>query len=68
MEEIIRAINNLFNRYSSIPIRGKFSRLREVLMILTSEKLSDVINDNFNHLLHNEIENIYSLRVDGKKQ
>lgn len=65
MEEIIRALNNLFSRHSSIPIRGKFSRLRELLMVLTSEKLSDVMNDNFTHLLNNDISNIYQLRVDG---
>jgi hypothetical protein len=63
MEEIIRTLNNLYTRHSSIPIRGKFSRLRELMIILTAEKLSDVINDNFSHLLHHEIENIYQLRI-----
>ncbi len=67
MEEIIRTLNALFSRHSTIPIRGKFSRLRELLIVLTSNKLSDVLNDNFTHLLHHEIENIYQLRVDGKQ-
>jgi hypothetical protein len=63
MEEIIRILNNVFTRHSSIPIRGKFSRLKELMIILTAEKLSDIINDHFNHLLHHEIENIYQLRI-----
>ena len=69
MEEYIRVLNTLFNRHSSIPLRGKFSRLREILMILTSERLSDVLEENhnhFTHLLHHEIETIYQFRVDGK--
>ncbi len=34
-DEIIRAVNSVFTRYSSVPIRSKFSRLREAMLVLT---------------------------------
>ncbi len=71
MEEFVRVLNSLFSRHSSVPIRGKFSRLREILMVLTSDRLSDLVGENssssFTHLLNHEVDAIYQLRVDGKQ-
>eukprot|EP01034_Spumella_vulgaris_P023258 gene23258-29470_t len=37
LEEIVRSLSALFGRYSSAPVRGKFSRLREVMQVLTTD-------------------------------
>ena len=66
LEECVRAITTLFTRASSVPIRGKFSRLREILVILTHDSsTNNLVNENFTHLTMNEVKYIKSLRVDS---
>ncbi len=67
LEECVRAITTLYTRSSTVPVRGKFSRLREILVILTHDTStnSSLVNENFSHLTMNEVKNIKSLRVDS---
>lgn len=37
LEECIRALNGIFSQASSVSLRSKFSRLREIMLLLTSE-------------------------------
>ena len=66
MEEIVRTLSSLFSRYSSVPIRGRFSRLREIMLILTSDTTtnSNLISENFTQLNSNEVEAFLILRLD----
>lgn len=65
LEEIIRALTTLFSRYSAVPVRARFSRLREIMLVLTSDVGSgSVFSDNFTHLTASEIEAFVSLRMD----
>ncbi len=64
LEEVVRALTALFSRYSSVPVRGKFSRLREVLLVLTSEGGASLVTDNFTQLTAGEVESFAALRVD----
>jgi len=52
---------------STAPIRGKFSRLREVLLVLTADVSSpaNAFADNFSHLTINEVRAFVALRVDA---
>ena len=66
-EECVRALNAIFTRHSSIPIRGKFSRLREIMMVLTADVTNSQGNlqpDNFSLLSSNEVLAFVSLRAD----
>jgi hypothetical protein len=68
LDECVRALNSMFVRYSTIPIRGKFSRLREILQVLTSDissGISSVSVDTYSHLTANEVQAFVALRVDA---
>ena len=65
-EECVRAIITLFTRLSTTPIRGKFSRLREIMSVLTSDVTStNTIADTFTYLTINEVKAFVALRVDA---
>lgn len=66
LEEVVRALSTLFARYSTVPVRGKFARLREVLLVLTSDSTTpaSIFTENFTQLTSNEVEAFISLRVD----
>jgi hypothetical protein len=66
LEEIVRALTALFGRHSSVPVRGRFSRLREVMLVLTSDSTatSNMIADSFTQLTANEVDAFISLRLD----
>ena len=65
-EECVRAIIALFTRLSTTPIRGKFSRLREIMSILTSDVTStNAIADSFTYLTINEVKAFIALRADA---
>jgi hypothetical protein len=66
LEEIVRALTALFGRHSSVPVRGRFSRLREVMLVLTSDSTatSSMIADSFTQLTANEVDAFISLRLD----
>eukprot|EP01041_Mallomonas_annulata_P006086 gene6086-12279_t len=66
LEECVRALNALFSKWSSTSIRGKFSRIREIMLVLTSDVSSsgNLSTDNFSHLTINEIHAFASLRID----
>ena len=66
MEEIVRALSSLFSRHSSVPVRGKFSRLREIMMVLNADSGNAVLNDNYTTLTNNEVEAFFGLRIDIK--
>lgn len=63
----MRALSAMFTRSSSAPIRGKFSRLREVMLVLTADVASpaSIVADSFSHLTTNEILAFVSLRKDA---
>ncbi len=76
-EEVVRALSSMFSRYSSVPMRGKFSRLREILLVLTSDSGTSsggpasgggLITDNFTQLTAAEVEAFVALRVDLQQQ
>lgn len=37
LEECIRALNSHFSQVSTVSLRSRFSRLREIMMVLTSD-------------------------------
>ena len=60
-EEIARALTTLLSRSSQQPIRNKFSRLREVLLVLTSEGGG---GGDYNLLTVSEVAAVAGLRLD----
>jgi hypothetical protein len=64
LEEIVRALSSLFNRHTSVPIRGKFARLREIVMVLTADNCESAVSSNFATLTLNEVEAFFGLRID----
>jgi hypothetical protein len=75
-EECIRAVNSALSKASSTSLRGKFSRLREILLILTSDVSSlaaggsgsGVALDAGTTLSNNEVMAYLSLRADYHEQ
>ena len=71
-DEIIRALSTVISKYSSTSIRGKFSRLREIMSILTSEYAINSstgggsMNDVYIHLTTAQMLTFQSLRLDIK--
>ena len=79
-DEIIRALSTVISKYSSTSIRGRFSRLREIMSILTSEyAINNIIggsgagggggggmNEVYIHLTTSQILTFQSLRLDMK--
>ena len=69
IEECFRALCGIFTHAASNSLRAKFARLREVLLVLTSDvaggsSLSH--HDSFNILNEADIKTICSLRIDFK--
>lgn len=75
LEEIVRALASLFSRHSagghgSGGVRSRFSRLREIMQVLTVASVHEVsvAHENFAHITGTEAEGLLSLRVDrGRK-
>ena len=68
LEECFRALSNMFSRYSSTPIRGKFSRLREICQVLTADVsggIGTIAVDTYSHLIASEVNAFIALRVDA---
>lgn len=65
MEELVRTLNGLFTRYSNSSVRMKFTRLREMMLVLTSPSLGDSLNENYTLLTANEIEAVFGLRIEA---
>ncbi len=67
LEEIVRSLSALFSRFCSVPVRGRFSRLREVMQVLTSDTTMPLgmIGDSFTQLTSSEVEAFLILRVDA---
>jgi hypothetical protein len=67
-EECVRALSGMFGRASSSSslIRSKFSRLREIMIVLTSDN-ADLLQttDTFTHLTSSEVSAFASLRIDA---
>ncbi|RYY77538.1 hypothetical protein EON63_18565 [archaeon] len=52
-------------RFSTSPIRSKFTRLKEVMQVLTSPSLKDVMGEHTCTLLTvTDMEAVFSMRVD----
>jgi hypothetical protein len=70
LEECIRAVNGMFSQASTVSIRGKFSRLREITELLTadiySKAASNSLLDSLSNLTEAEGQIFLSLRVDIK--
>lgn len=63
-EECVRALSATFMRFSSSPIRGKFSRMREIMLVLTSDiSSSSLMADSFS-LTSSEIQSFLGLRIE----
>mmetsp|Transcript_50015 Transcript_50015/g.87331 ORF Transcript_50015/g.87331 Transcript_50015/m.87331 type:complete len:265 (-) Transcript_50015:71-865(-) len=67
LEEIVRSVSSLFSRFSSVPVRGRFSRLREVMLVLTADSATptSAIADSFTQLTSSEVEAFLVLRLDA---
>ncbi len=63
-EECVRAIMSVFVRASTTSIRNRFSRLREVLMVLTSDVKNAGFADSLAQISAAEAQTILSLRRD----
>eukprot|EP01042_Synura_sphagnicola_P000548 gene548-590_t len=79
MEECVRALTALFSKHSAVSVRGRFARLREILLVLTSDLSStasaspsgsnsdislQIPSDSFVLLNLHEIKLFASLRLD----
>lgn len=65
MEETVRSLHGLFARYAGPSVRLKFTRLKEMMQVLTSPTLGDSLNDNYTVLTASEIEALFALRVEA---
>jgi hypothetical protein len=64
-EECVRALNDLFSRYSAVLIRDKFSRIRQVMMAITCDvNAPQAQSEHYSHLTANEVQAFMSLRKD----
>jgi hypothetical protein len=63
-EECVRAIIACFSRASAVPLRSRFSRIREVLMVLTSDSRGASFAENLSQLTLMEAQAVISLRRD----
>ena len=69
-EECVRAVTSMFGKFSSNSVRTRFSRIREVMMVLTSDGSSSVeaasmtFSDSLTQLTTTEAQAILSLRED----
>ncbi len=67
-EECVRALTTAFTRVASSPIRGKFSRLREIMLVLTCDVTAPgggIVTDSFTALTSNEVLAFLALRIDS---
>jgi len=75
MDECVRAVSGVFARCGSggsgggmgmgAPVRGKFSRLREIMQVLTSGDGSAAALGESASLTHGEVQAFLGLRVDA---
>ena len=68
MEECVRALGTVFSRASGPVgggIRGKFGRLREIMLVLTSDSSSSATLAESSSLTHSEVTAFLGLRVDN---
>lgn len=63
MEEIVRGIIGLLSKHSGGSIRGKFSRMKEIMSIITDSSATALSTSNFHHLTAVEIAAFSSLRL-----
>jgi len=65
LEECVRAISAVFAKHSSSPVRARFARLREIMLILTSDASapSAVLTDS-STLTNSEVQSFLALRVE----
>jgi hypothetical protein len=65
LEECVRALSAVFARHSSSPVRARFARLREIMLILTSDASapSAVLTDS-STLTNSEVQAFLALRVE----
>lgn len=63
-DECVRAVISMCNKESDLPIRSKFSRLREVMMVLTSDVRSTNFAESLSQLTPTEAQAIINLRLD----
>lgn len=69
MEELIRAITSIFTRSFPIAaVRSKFSRLREILVVLTSDgsllSSGSFVSDSVSQISLSDIQAVLALRLD----
>ena len=68
MEEISRSLISLLSKHSTVSIRHKFSRLREINNVLTAEygasSQSNILMENYSYLTTNEVLMFASLRLE----
>ena len=64
-EECVRSYISMTGKISNLPIRSKFSRLREVMMVLTSDVRSASFADTLSQLTATEAQSILALRLDN---
>jgi hypothetical protein len=65
MEECVRSIIAVFNQKAGpgISLRSKFSRIREVMLVLTSDDTSGTFSDSLGQLTYSEAESLLALRL-----
>jgi hypothetical protein len=69
LEECVRAVITVVTKRSASSVRGKFSRLREVLVVITAEGgTSSLQSDSFVHLTEGEIHALLTLRSDLRQR
>eukprot|EP01031_Cornospumella_fuschlensis_P042145 gene42145-51461_t len=62
-DEVVRALLALFGKFSTSPIRSKFTRLKEVMQVLTSPSLKDIMGDHAcTSLTVTDVEAVFSMR------
>ena len=64
-EECVRAVQGAFGHYAGASVRGAFSRIREILIVLTTESTdgSSVGYASFSHLTTSEVQAFAALRA-----
>lgn len=67
MEEISRSLISMLSKHSTVSIRQKFSRLREINNVLTADygaSQSNILMENYSYLTTNEVLMFASLRLE----
>jgi hypothetical protein len=67
-EECVRAVISLFSRYSTTSVRSKFTRIREIMSILSSDVSSAAtLSEGFMVLSPEDINSFLTLRIDYRR-